>query len=115
MEKVTTPRPMTHDLLKNVFDIMSGKMVRVVVDNLQENTFFATIYVDLRGEEVKVDSRPSDAIALALRAKVPIFVTKDVMAQAQSFELQEEGIGDKEAWQRWLEKLKPEDFSRYQS
>jgi bifunctional DNase/RNase len=115
MEKVSTPRPMTHDLVKNIFDVMKGRMVRVVVDNLMDNTFYATIYVDYHGEELQVDSRPSDAIAVALRASIPIFVTQEVMSQAQSFELTEEGIGNKEEWKCWLEKLKPEDFSRYQS
>jgi bifunctional DNase/RNase len=115
IEKVSTPRPMTHDLLKNIFDVMNGRIVRVVVDNLMDNTFYATIYVDCRGEELRVDSRPSDAIAVALRANIPIFVTEEVMSQAQSFEMTEEGIGNQEEWKCWLEKLKPEDFSRYQS
>jgi bifunctional DNase/RNase len=115
IEKVSTPRPMTHDLLKNIFDVMDGRIVRVVVDNLMDNTFYATIYVDCRGEELRVDSRPSDAIAVALRANIPIFVTREVMAQAQSFEMTEDSIGNQEEWKCWLEKLKPEDFSRYQS
>lgn len=114
MEKVSTPRPMTHDLFRNFFNLINGKMMRVVVDNLRESTFYATIYFDLKGEEIKLDSRPSDAIALALRAKVPIFVTHEVMSQAQSIEL-EDDIGDKEAWKNWLAKIQPEDFSEYQS
>ena len=115
IEKVATPRPMTHDLIKNVFDVMKSRMVRVVVDNLVDNTFYATIYADRGGEEVRVDSRPSDAIAIALRAGVPIFVTQEVMSQAQNFELKEDGIGDRDDWMSWLDKLKPEDFSRYKS
>ena len=115
IEKVSTPRPMTHDLLKNIVDVMNGRIVRVVVDNLMDNTFYATIYVDCRGEELRVDSRPSDAIAVALRANIPIFVTQEVMSQAQSFEMTEDSIGNQEEWKCWLEKLKPEDFSRYQS
>ncbi len=114
MEKVATPRPMTHDLFKNFFELVESRMLRVVVDNLKENTFYSTIYFDVRGEEVALDSRPSDAIALALRAGIPIFVTREVMSQAQSFEV-EEDIGDRDDWKRWLEKIKPEDFSRYQS
>ena len=115
IEKVSTPRPMTHDLLKNIFDVMNGRIVRVVVDNLMDNTFYATIYVDCRGEELRVDSRPSDAIAVALRANIPIFVAREVMSQAQRFEMTEDSIGNQEEWKCWLEKLKPEDFSRYQS
>ena len=114
MEKVETPRPMTHDLLKSIFDVTKGRMEKVVVDNLQENTFYATIYFDLGGVEMHLDSRPSDAIALALRAGIPIFVTQDVMSRAQSFELDED-IGDQEDWHQWLEKITPEDFKRYQS
>jgi hypothetical protein len=114
MEKVETPRPMTHDLLMNSFDIMKGKMDRVVVDNLRDNTFYATIYFSFEGETMQLDSRPSDAIALALRAGVPIFVTQDVMSRAQSFDL-DEGLGEKEDWQRWLARITPEDFKRYQS
>ena len=68
MESVDTPRPMTHDLFKNLFEVVHSRMLRVVVDNLMDNTFYATIYLDCQGEEVKLDSRPSDAIALALRA-----------------------------------------------
>lgn len=114
MEKVETPRPMTHDLLMNSFEAMKGKMERVVVDNLRENTFYATIYFTFDGETMQLDSRPSDAIALALRAEVPIFVTQDVMSRAQSFDL-DEGLGEKEDWQRWLDRITPEDFNRYQS
>jgi bifunctional DNase/RNase len=114
MENVSTPRPMTHDLLNNFFSVVESRMRRVVVDNLLDNTFYATIYFDCRGEELKLDSRPSDAIALALRARTPIFVTQEVMSQAQSFEM-EKDIGDKEDWKKWLERITPEDFSRYKS
>ena len=114
MEKVKTPRPMTHDLFKNFFNVVACTMKHIAVDNLEENTFFATIYFDCQKKEVTLDSRPSDAIALALRSEVPIFVTEEVMSQAQSFEI-EEDLGDSEDWRQWLEKIKPEDFSRYQS
>lgn len=114
MESVETPRPMTHDLFNNFFAVASSRMVRVVVDNLKDNTFYATIYLESRGDELTLDSRPSDAIALALRAKSPIFVTEEVMSQAQSFEMDKD-IGDKEDWKEWLEEITPEDFSRYRS
>ena len=114
MEKIHTPRPMTHDLLKGFFEKTECRMVRVVVDNIKDNTFYATIYFDFRGGEMKLDSRPSDAIALALRAEVPIFVTEHVMSQAQSFEV-EDDLGDREEWNKWLSKIKPDDFSNYQS
>jgi hypothetical protein len=114
MEGVETPRPMTHDLFNNFFSVVDSRMVRVVVDNLMDNTFYASIYLESKGEELKLDSRPSDAIALALRAKSPIFVTEEVMSQAQSFEIDKD-IGDKEDWKEWLERITPEDFSRYRS
>jgi len=114
MEKVKTPRPMTHDLFKKFFSIVSCSMSRIAIDNLRENTFYATIYFDYQDGEVTLDARPSDAIALALRTEVPIFVTEEVLSQAQSFEI-EEDLGDKEDWRQWLDKIKPEDFGRYQS
>ena len=82
MEKITTPRPMTHDLLKNLIGELDAKVERIVINDLKDNTFFARIHL-MRGEtRWDVDSRPSDAIALALRAKAPIYVEADVLEQA---------------------------------
>ncbi len=82
IEKVTPPRPMTHDLMKNLLDSIQVNISRVIVSDLQENTYYATIDLKLNGSQYKVDARPSDAIALALRASAPIFVDEQVMQKA---------------------------------
>src|SRR6185369_2933007 len=79
MEGITTPRPMTHDLLRNIIRQIEGDVVRVVINNLQENTFYAEIHLRVAGRDLTIDSRPSDAIALALRAKAPVFVEESVL------------------------------------
>ena len=78
IEKATTPRPMTHDLLRNVIDGLNARVTRVVVGDLRDDTFHATIWMDQDGEVVALDARPSDAIALALRSDCPIFVSQQV-------------------------------------
>lgn len=82
IEKVTPPRPMTHDLMKNLLDSIEVNISRVIVNDLQENTYYATIDLKLNGTQCKVDARPSDAIALALRTSSPIFVDEEVMQKA---------------------------------
>ena len=82
LEKVTPPRPMTHDLLKNMLDTMKVNVYRVVVCDLKDNTYYATIDVKQNGFHQKIDARPSDAIALALRTSAPIFVDEKVMKKA---------------------------------
>lgn len=116
MEKVPTPRPMTHDLIKNILDGLKAKVIRVVVNDLKDNTFYANIALSINGSEVDIDSRPSDAIALALRVQAPIFVTKKVLKEAKSIDLSEEDLkdNDKEKWKKWLENLRPDDFNKYE-
>jgi hypothetical protein len=109
MEKVATQRPMTHDLLKNLVELLGARIDRAVVDNLRDNTFFATIYLTQGGEERRLDARPSDAIALALRAHAPIYVTGEVLARSSRIEL-EEDLGDLDQWRQWLDHIKPGDF-----
>jgi len=82
LQNVEVARPLTHDLLHNVIAEMGGKVSHIVVDDLHSDTFFASIAVGLNGRQLKIDARPSDAIALAVRANVPIFVEENVMAQA---------------------------------
>ncbi|MBN1548531.1 MAG: bifunctional nuclease family protein [Syntrophaceae bacterium] len=82
LEKVKPPRPMTHDLMKNILDSMKVDVSRVVVSDLKENTYFAVIDIKKNGTQTKVDARPSDAIALALRVSAPIFVDEEVMQKA---------------------------------
>ena len=113
MEKVTTPRPMTHDLIRNILEGLKAKVSRVVVNDLRDNTFFAVIFLSVNDIEVAIDSRPSDAIALALRVKAPIFVAEKVIRDAKSIDLTEEKpVEDTQAVRDWIESLKPEDFGK---
>lgn len=97
--KIATPRPLTHDLIKNVLDGLKTKVTRIVVTEIVDNTYYAVIYVERLGEEVQIDSRPSDAIAVAVRTNSPIFVEKHVIESRNNDELEE-----------WLRNLRPEDF-----
>jgi bifunctional DNase/RNase len=110
IEHTWTPRPMTHDLIKNVIEGMNANVRQITVNDLRSNTFYAIIYLEVDGRVVEIDSRPSDAIALALRVKAPIFVAEKVL----------ESVGHtdpkmkKETSDKWIDdlfdKLKPEDF-----
>jgi len=123
MEQVSTPRPMTHDLLKNIIEGFQAQVARIVVNDLKDNTFYAVITINLNGSEVLIDARPSDAIALALRVNAPIFVAEKVIEEAKSIEFTEQVVsGEREGenmpesddWKKWLENLKPEDFGKYE-
>jgi len=97
--KVATPRPLTHDLVKNIVEGLRIKITKIVVTEITDNTYYALIYLNDGTKETLVDSRPSDAVAVALRAGVPIFVEDSIMATRSADELDE-----------WLKNLKPEDF-----
>lgn len=113
MEKVSTPRPMTHDLIKNILDGINAKVIQICVNDLRDNTFFAEIMVQVNGTQYPIDSRPSDAIALALRVKAPIFVARKVIEEARSIDLADEApLEDKDQWRNWLDNLKPGDFGK---
>ncbi len=112
IENVATPRPMTHDLLRNVIQDLKGEVQKIVVCDLKENTFYAMIYLLVNGEVVAIDSRPSDAIALAIRVKAPIFVEESVMSEAKKSELGPENV-DQEQLGEWLESLDPEELGKY--
>jgi bifunctional DNase/RNase len=118
LEKVTTARPMTHDLIKNILESLDARVQKVVVNDLRENTFYAVLYLRLGNADITVDSRPSDAIALALRVGAPIFVEEEVVQKARTVEVAKEteigtGKGDDQAKiKEWLEALKPGDFDR---
>jgi bifunctional DNase/RNase len=112
IEKVTTPRPMTHDLIKNLLMGLGGGVRKVVVSELKEDTFYALIWVEQEGEMIAVDSRPSDALALALRLDCPIFVDDDVLKSSKI----STAVSDKansEELRRWLENLSDEDLGQY--
>lgn len=106
MEHITPPRPMTHDLIKNMLSGLKAQVKKVVINDLKEGTFFATISLSLNNSEVNLDSRPSDAIAVALRLKSPIFVTQKVMKDAAVITLDEKKLkeGGKD-WEKWLEEI----------
>ena len=112
IENVATPRPMTHDLLRNVISDLDGQVDRVVVCDLKENTFYAIIHLTVRGERVAVDARPSDAIALALRSKAPILVEESVIVNAKNVDFTFERADD-DRLQKWLESLDPEELGKY--
>ena len=112
MENVTTPRPMTHDLLKNVISDLKADIQKIVVSDLKENTFYALIYLVVNGEPVAIDARPSDAIALALRARAPIFVEDSVIDHAKTVDFAPDKE-NAERLQKWLEGLDPESMGRY--
>jgi bifunctional DNase/RNase len=112
IENISTPRPMTHDLLRNVIQDLKASVHKVVVCDLQENTFYALIYLSLGGETVAVDARPSDAIALALRSRAPIFVEDTVIEHAKTVDFSSEKA-DADRLQKWLESLDPDDLGKY--
>ncbi|MBI4891691.1 MAG: bifunctional nuclease family protein [Acidobacteria bacterium] len=112
IEKVTTPRPMTHDLIKNVLTGLETGVERVVVSELRDDTFYAVIWLRRDGEMISIDSRPSDALALALRLDCPIYVDEQVLKNAKSAANVSEKAGNDEL-RRWLEGLNDEDFGRY--
>ncbi len=112
IENVATPRPMTHDLLRNVISDLNAAVDKIVVSDLQDNTFYALIHLRVNGEEIAVDARPSDAIALALRVKAPIFVEDTVIDNAKTIDFAP-GKGDSERLAKWLESLDPEDLGKY--
>jgi len=113
IEQVPTPRPMTHDLIKNILEGMQTTVTRIVVNDLKDSTFYATIFLSLNGKEVHIDSRPSDAIAVALRVKAPIYVTLDVIERAGSIDLGKQQLSENpEQLKDWLENIKPEDFGK---
>jgi bifunctional DNase/RNase len=112
IENVATPRPMTHDLLRNIIMDLDGQVERIVVSDLKDNTFYAIIYMTVRGERVAIDARPSDAIALALRTHSPILVEERVIDNAKTVDFAAER-GDSERLQKWLESLDPEELGKY--
>lgn len=111
IEKINTPRPMTHDLIKILLHGMDARVDRIVVSDLKDDTFFAVIWLEKDGQLISVDSRPSDALAIALRTDSPIFVDDSVLKNSRMSSGQEKGKEDE--LKRLLENLNEEDFGRY--
>ena len=112
IENISTPRPMTHDLLKNFLKKLQISVEKIVVNDVRDNTFYALIHCLYNNDRLIIDSRPSDAIALALRTDAPIYVDEEVVKKAHSLRF-DESLEDSEKLKKWLESLKPEDFGKY--
>ncbi|NPA32057.1 MAG: bifunctional nuclease family protein [Aquificae bacterium] len=108
LQGVEPPRPMTYDLLKNIITEMGGNVERVVISDLRNHTYFAEIYINQGNNTLVIDSRPSDAINLALRFGAPIFTTPEVLEKSAIPQPQEDE--EKKKLREWLENIKPEDF-----
>ncbi len=112
IERIDTPRPLTHDLIKNILLQLDANVDKIVVTDLQGNTFYAVIHLRMNGDHITIDSRPSDAIALALRTDAPIFVTEEVINNSRNISLEKENL-DSEDIKKWLESLNPDDMGKY--
>ena len=112
IEKVTTPRPMTHDLIKNLLTGLEARVHKIVVNDLREDTFFAVIWMEQGGKVISVDSRPSDALALALRLDCPIYVEDQVLKTSKLSNSVSDRVSNEEL-RKWLENLNDEDLGRY--
>ncbi len=112
IENVHTPRPMTHDLLRNVISDLQATVERIVVCDVKDNTFFALIHLHTAAGHVAIDARPSDAIALALRTRAPILVEEHVIENAKMVDVTHAKV-DGERLHQWLESLDPEDLGKY--
>ncbi|MDR2018653.1 MAG: bifunctional nuclease family protein [Syntrophobacterales bacterium] len=116
IENIQTPRPMTHDLLKNILDRLEAEVVKIEVNNLKDHTFYALLHVKARDEKFTIDSRPSDAIAIALRTGAPIFVAESVIKKATKTDFQQKGdkvVTESTDLEDLLEGLSQEDFGNY--
>ena len=112
LEGVKLTRPMTHDLLRNVIQDLKATVERIVVCDVQDNTFYALIHLTREGQAMTIDARPSDAIALALRTRAPIFVEENVIDHAKTVDFSPDKP-DAERLHKWLESLDPEDLGKY--
>lgn len=113
LEHVHVPRPMTHDLFKSLLDQIGVKLLRVEVTDLRDNTYYAVLHMEVGNSPVAIDSRPSDAIAIAIRMDVPIMVRDTVLEKALKVESEPASGEHKDKWTELLEKMDPEDYSKY--
>lgn len=114
LEDLKLPRPLTHDLLRDVIGYLQARVLRVEVTDLRDSTYHSVIVLqDLAGREGRLDSRPSDAVALALRVDAPVFVHEQVLRKSQSSSQEILATAEKEEWKQLLEEMGPEDFGKY--
>ena len=112
IENTETPRPMTHDLVKNLITNFNGEVEKVVINSLEESTFYASIHIRTNDTISTIDSRPSDAIAVALRTKAPIFAEQSVIDQSKNADLKPK-LGESERLEKWLEDLDEDSLGKY--
>ena len=112
IENIEMPRPMTHDLLRNVIGDLNAEVEKIVVSDFKDNTFYSTIHLRLGEDKVAIDARPSDAIALALRVRAPILVDESVIDNVKSLDMAPDKT-DSERLAKWLESLDPDDLGKY--
>jgi hypothetical protein len=115
IQGINTPRPMTHDLLNSMISSLHAEVKKVTINDLKDNTFFAMISVVQNGTDMTIDARPSDAIALALRTKSPIFVEEKVIEAAKKLDLPDPNKiqnDEKKQWEDWITGIKPQDFGK---
>ena len=113
LQGATTPRPMTHDLVTEMLGELGAEVIRITVTELKENTFYASITVQQNGSEIEIDSRPSDAIALAVRADAPIFAAEDVIEES-AIEFEGEDVNEEEIvseFKQFLDQVTPDEFA----
>ena len=112
LQEVSVARPLTHDLLRSVIDTLGAVVNHVLVNDLSNDTFYARIVLDVNGGSMEIDSRPSDAIALALRTRAPILVEENVIDSAKTVDFNAERT-DSDRLQKWLESLDPDELGKY--
>jgi bifunctional DNase/RNase len=113
LDGIKFPRPMTHDLLKNIIELIGAKVSRIVICALKDTTYYALMYINHNGKEISIDARPSDALALSLRVGAPILASEEVIIKSVQIDLEAEPADQSEQgkkWQEMLEKMSPEDF-----
>jgi bifunctional DNase/RNase len=116
LENISTPRPMTHDLLKNILDNLHVKVLKIEVNDLKDNTYYALLHLEVNKKRFTVDARPSDAIAIAIRTGASIFVEESVIQRSAKVDLAQKGdkvITDTAEWEDILENLSQDDFGKY--
>ena len=116
IENIQTPRPMTHDLLKNILDELRAKVIKIEVNDLKDNTYYALLHMEVNKKRIVIDSRPSDAIAIALRTGASIFVDEGVIKRAAKIDLSQKSgkvVTDTNEWEDILENLSTDDFGKY--
>ena len=113
LENVKLPRPMTHDLFKSLLDQTGARLLRIEVTDIRDNTYYAALHLESGGKTMVIDCRPSDAIAIAIRMEAPVMVRDEVIEKALRVDKDSAAGGDRDKWTELLEKMDPEDFSKY--